>query len=80
MHSRQSSGISVKDFMFGDELKKDTVDTVKTEEEKVNIDYGNIFYKTKNGGVIKSVQPPSKASKTKVFYKVRVLFDVLTCI
>lgn len=74
MHSRQSSGVSVMEYVFSDELKKD-IDM--SDEEKVNIDYGNIFYKTCNGGVIKSVQPPGKNSGAKYVYKVRSFLFLL---
>lgn len=77
-HSRQSSGVSLNDLKMIDNLDgiiekfpKDGV-TAVSDEEKDDVS-GNLYYKTINGGIIRSVKPPNK-NNGEVKYKVSVCF------
>uniref|UniRef100_A0A336MBH0 CSON014743 protein n=1 Tax=Culicoides sonorensis TaxID=179676 RepID=A0A336MBH0_CULSO len=58
-HSRQSSGVSLSDLKLIDNLDGSNSQQVSDEEKESEIS-GNLYYKTINGGIIRSVKPPNK--------------------
>lgn len=87
-HSRQSSGVSLNELKLVNDTLDGIIDklpkeTQVSDEEKDNDFSGNLYYKTINGGVIRSVKPPNK-NNGEVKYKVGKVwflcrFDMFLC-